>query len=406
MQSKYWIGAIVLVLVGGLSTLTAETRIFLDGVESETYGSISTTGLTTFSGDGVRFNSPTAANNTDSYFTATHNATNGIFNNRKGGFQLATEAQKTIGRLTCVTNPTSGNIVIDNTTLTGGSEFAFGATLTATLENIRAAIVASGETVNTWITSSTTLDVQWAVAGTVGNAKTFTSTLDGTCTLTGSGTLGGTGATHVGTAARGALLTAAQSGMVTIGDAASVNYLPGPTNGDLAVTGRLDVKGGAWIEGTLRPYGGLTMASAFVQFIDYGGGTAQVEDNYILEETITIATGSSSALSSANLFAANMVVEGVQMSITQAPGGGATKINVGINGAGNDDCFYDDMTPLNVGKYWSVFNGDEIHKRTDGSVGLIRNLTAAKAVVTLDGAVTGASLILRLRVYGRRHVTT
>jgi hypothetical protein len=180
--------------------------------------------------EGVNVKSANAAKSTSEVGLLSHDGTDVILNNNHGGIKVTVGSQKTQGTLTCTDIPHADTVlVVDDTTYTAkasgatGNQFNIGATLALTLANLLAAINASAETATSWSDDGTSLVVEWDVAGTVGNSKTFTTTLTH-CSLTGAGTLGGPGATHTGVAGS-TLIDADQGGVVTISGIVSGNSL-------------------------------------------------------------------------------------------------------------------------------------------------------------------------------------
>lgn len=114
-----------------------------------------------------------------------------------------------------------------------------------------------------------------------------------------------------------------------------------------------------------------------------------------IEETVTITATNTTANTSGNLAPANSMIMGVVYYVTQAPGGGATKLDIGRT-AGNTDEFID--KDLNA-PCASLSDSGGSYQYGDASItGSLINVTATTLTVTLDAAVTGASLIVRIVV--------
>lgn len=143
--------------------------------------------------------------------------------------------------------------------------------------------------------------------------------------------------------------------------------------------------------------GGITMEAgtgtlAYTSFIG-NGATAKSNLKNVACEEITIAAGSGAAgvASGTNLCASGIII-GVGVRITQAPGGGATTLDVGCTGSGNLDQFIDGIsTGLNTTGAYPT-NGD-------GTNTVWVQKTATTMTLTTDGNVTGASLKARVCPY-------
>ena len=111
----------------------------------------------------------------------------------------------------------------------------------------------------------------------------------------------------------------------------------------------------------------------------------------VLTEEVTIAVGSGSGgvATAGNLLPAGIVL-GVSCRVTQAPGGGATKLAIG-DGV-NPDVFIDDMTVALGDTAVYPANGD-------GTAGVVCNKTAGTLTLTTDGDVTVTAMKARVVVY-------
>lgn len=112
-----------------------------------------------------------------------------------------------------------------------------------------------------------------------------------------------------------------------------------------------------------------------------------------LEEEVTIAEGSGAAGVATTIKVPNWaLVIGAAVKIKQAPGGGATTLDVGITGSGNLDALIDGMsTALNT-RAASAGNND-------GTQLPLANTNETTITLTTNFNVTGASLIVNVAVY-------
>jgi hypothetical protein len=110
------------------------------------------------------------------------------------------------------------------------------------------------------------------------------------------------------------------------------------------------------------------------------------------ELTISVGNGSAGVVTSGNLAPANSLIEGVAVRVTQAPGGGATTIDVGVTGSGNLDSLIDGIsTALNTTGTSPADN--------DATQLPLLNGSATTLTVTTDSDVTGSDMKVRIVVY-------
>lgn len=111
-----------------------------------------------------------------------------------------------------------------------------------------------------------------------------------------------------------------------------------------------------------------------------------------LEEVVTIAVGSGSGgvATTTNMFPAGLVLS-VGFVVEQAPGGGATLLNIGVTGEGNADRFIDDNSCDVLGENGvSPQNGDGVVVYPEF------NKTATTLDLTTDADVTGLAMKVRV----------
>jgi len=110
------------------------------------------------------------------------------------------------------------------------------------------------------------------------------------------------------------------------------------------------------------------------------------------EVTIGVGSGSGGVATSGNLAPAGALIFGVAARITDAPGGGATTVDIGITGAGNPNALIDVMaTALDTIKVSAGGN--------DGTQLPLMNGSATTLTLTTDGDVTGNEMKVRVVVY-------
>ncbi len=158
---------------------------------------------------------------------------------------------------------------------------------------------------------------------------------------------------------------------------------------DLMVTGNAEVGGGMYIRGQSWLLGELGLKQG-LQI--YSGGGGVLSKAYVMEEvTIPVGQGAGGVLSSADLCPANSVLLGIAGRVNQAPGGGASLLNVGR--AGNIDEFADDI---------AVALGTQFTSPTDGdgdNPGPVFNAADTKMTLTTDANVTGTDMKVRIVVF-------
>lgn len=127
-----------------------------------------------------------------------------------------------------------------------------------------------------------------------------------------------------------------------------------------------------------------------------GGNGSLIEIKSISEE-VTIPVGSGAAPvveTSGNLAPANSLILGVAFRVTDAPGGGATTVDIGRTGGGNLDEFIDGSSCDGLGE-----TGNSAANHDAATTGPLYNTTAATLTLTTDADVTGSDMKVRVTVY-------
>jgi hypothetical protein len=126
-----------------------------------------------------------------------------------------------------------------------------------------------------------------------------------------------------------------------------------------------------------------------------GGGSGAYVAIKGITETVTIPVDSGLdpvVLSTGNLAPANSIIFGATARVTQAPGGGATTIDIGVTGSGNLDTLVDGMSTAATTTANTAANGD-------GTQLPLTNAAAAKVTLTTDADVTVSDMIVKVTVY-------
>jgi len=127
-----------------------------------------------------------------------------------------------------------------------------------------------------------------------------------------------------------------------------------------------------------------------------GGGATTLKLQEISElVTIGVAAGNTPAVATTgNLSPASSLIVGVGFVVTQAPGGGATTLDIGRTSSGDLDEFIDgascDVLAENGNNYT---NGQTAHTGTQ------RSIAADTLTLTTDADVTGSAMIVRVTVF-------
>ena len=176
-------------------------------------------------------------------------------------------------------------------------------------------------------------------------------------------------------------------GITQIGDAgATSDGLV--ANDDLYVSGKLEVDNQAFFSSTTTIYGPV---------YERGLNGSCLYNFYIAEVlTIPIGQGAAGVVTAANLAPINSTIISCSCRVTQAPGGGATTIDIGRTGGGNLDEFIDGIgTALGT-------TGTFAANHDAATLGPILNGPAQTLTLTTDANVTIADMKVRIIVFYRQ----
>lgn len=125
------------------------------------------------------------------------------------------------------------------------------------------------------------------------------------------------------------------------------------------------------------------------------GGNGSEYNLQTTTEEVTIAIGSGLdpvVVTSGNLAPANCLIKGIAFRVTQAPGGGATTLDIGITG-GDLDAYIDGASCDVLGEVGDFY--------TNGNVGapIINRGAATTLTLTADADVTGTDMKIRVIVF-------
>jgi len=163
-------------------------------------------------------------------------------------------------------------------------------------------------------------------------------------------------------------------------------------NDDLYVSGILEVDGSAYMQGTLSAYNIFCETLYTILKRCSNGGHLRFRD--INEElTIPIGQGALGVVTAANLAPENSTIIGLVCRVTQAPGGGATTIDIGRTGGGNLDEFIDGIaTALGT-------TGTFAANHDAATLGPVLNAANDTLTLTTDANVTIADMKVRIGVF-------
>lgn len=126
-----------------------------------------------------------------------------------------------------------------------------------------------------------------------------------------------------------------------------------------------------------------------------GGGSGAFAGIRAITETVTISVGDGAdpvVETSGNLAPANSLLLGATSRVTQAPGGGATMIDIGVTGSGNLDSLVDGMSTVLDTTATTPADGD-------GTQMPLTNAADATLTVTTDADVTVSDMIIKVTVW-------
>ena len=137
----------------------------------------------------------------------------------------------------------------------------------------------------------------------------------------------------------------------------------------------------------------VTLQARAVNLGSLAGGQTDILS---ASEEVTIAVGSGAdpvVETTANLAPADSIILGGTVKITQAPGGGAAALDVGISGGGNLDGMVDGMA-VTLGTIAQIG-----HDGDGSDTYPSQNTTAAKLTLTTDADVTGTAMKALITVW-------
>lgn len=210
--------------------------------------------------------------------------------------------------------------------------------------------------------------------------------IDGNLTLTGGGQITTTSNGNINLLPNG-------TGITKVGDAGSTsNGLN--TNDDCFISGKLEVDGTGYFDGSIVIANDVTLGSNG-RVIAYGSNTSFLLSDVLFEE-VTVPVGSGLdpvVVSSSNLCPANSTIKAVAVRVTQAPGGGATTVSVGRT-SGNIDEFIDAISTALGTTGNHIANNDG-----DLTVEDMWNAAANTLTISTDADVTGTAMKIRIVVW-------
>lgn len=180
--------------------------------------------------------------------------------------------------------------------------------------------------------------------------------------------------------------------VVQIGDAKTTSHVLN-ANDDFFVTGKFEADGIAYFDSFVRFYANpqfyFTMPSLGCSF-ELGREEEEI--------TIPVGQGAAGVNSAGNLVPENSTIIGVSCRVTQAPGGGATTLDVGRTGGGNLDEFIDGIaTALGT-------TGTLAANHDAATIGPVLNAAADTVTLTTDANVTGSDMKVRVVVFYRKEI--
>lgn len=192
-------------------------------------------------------------------------------------------------------------------------------------------------------------------------------------------------------------------GITQIGDAGATSHGL-VNNDDLFVSGELEVDGIAWFDQNAYFYAVAQFFAQATHFGDilfnvgFGGGLGLLIGGEAELITIPVGQGAAGVVSVANLAPANSTIVAVVCRVTQAPGGGATTLDIGRTGGGNLDEFIDGIaTALGTTGTFSA-NHDA------ATTGPVFNVPADTLTLTTDANVLVTDMIVRVGIFWRQEI--
>jgi len=187
-------------------------------------------------------------------------------------------------------------------------------------------------------------------------------------------------------------------GITQIGDAGAQSHGL-VANDDLFVSGKLEVDGSVYFDGIFT--GGTAIFTLFSsqEFRMSPSGTFNSRISWLsLHELVTIPVGQGAAgvVTAGNLAPANSTIIGCVCRVTQAPGGGATTLDIGRTNGGNLDEFIDGIaTALGT-------TGTFAANHDAATTGPVLNAANDTLTLTTDANVTGTDMKVRIITFYRQ----
>lgn len=167
-------------------------------------------------------------------------------------------------------------------------------------------------------------------------------------------------------------------------------------NDDLFVSGKLEVDELSYFERDAIFYAIIGIHGVIRKFGNFGD---RLQITHVQEElTIPVGQGAAGVVTAANLAPANSTIIGCVCRVTQAPGGGATTIDIGRTGGGNLDEFIDGIaTALGT-------TGTFAANHDAATVGPVLNAAVDTLTLTTDANVTGTDMKVRIVIFCREEI--
>lgn len=184
-------------------------------------------------------------------------------------------------------------------------------------------------------------------------------------------------------------------GITQIGDA-GVQSHGLVNNDDLFVSGKFEVNGNLYADANAY-FSSIIQAPIFVLV---GSSGSSVQFRVLYEElTIPVGQGAAGIVTAGNLAPKDSTIIGVCFRVTQAPGGGATTLDIGRTGAGNLDEFIDGASCDVLGETGTfAANHDAV------TTGPVLNDIDRTLTLTTDVNVAGSDMKVRIVVFYRQEI--
>lgn len=183
------------------------------------------------------------------------------------------------------------------------------------------------------------------------------------------------------------------AGQITqIGDAGATEWGLA-NNDDFFVTGNCEVKGDHYVTGELWTNEDIGCKANLTFYATHGVYDDKLFNASFSEEvTIPVGQGMAGVLSANSICRDDSIVLAIVGKVTQAPGGGATTLDIGRNG-GNTDEFADGIGVALNTPIISIADGDGV------LTGPFYCTADAKLVFTTDANVTGSDMKVYVTIF-------